>query len=105
MVGIGLMHAVEEGMGQLHQGLRAAIARHELYILLVHVIHHFADNLVVADSWQGFVGCFQFLNVDDDALRGHSLGVLLLSSHRVGGVIRLATSIVGTRHQRDGQQC
>ena len=96
VVGIGLMHAVEEGMGQLHQGLRAAIARHELYILLVHVIHCFADNLVVADSWQRFVGGFQLLDVDGNALGGYS--------HRVGGVILLAASIVGTRHQQDGQQ-
>ena len=104
VVGIGLMHAVEEGMGQLHQFLTAAVVRHELYILLVHVIHCFADNLVVADSRQGFVGCFQFLDVDDDALSGHSHCVLLQCSQSVGGVIHITASIVGTRHQRNKQQ-
>ena len=47
---------------------------------------------------------FQFLNVDDDALRGHSRGVLLQGSQSVGGVIHLAASIVGTRHQQDRHQ-
>ena len=104
VVGIGLMHAVEEGMGQLHQGLRAAIVRHGLGFLYTHFIHHLGDNLVVANGWQGFVGCFQFLDVDDDALRGHSLGVLLQGSQSVGGVIRLAAPIVGTRHQQERHQ-
>ncbi len=54
------------------------------------------DNLVVADGWQGFVGGFQLLDVDGNALGSYS--------QRVGGVIRLATSIVGTRHQQDRQQ-
>ena len=104
VVGIGLMHAVEEGMGQLHQRLRAAIVRHGLGFLYTHFIHHLGDNLVVADGWQNRVGCFQFLDVDDDALSGHSHCVLLQCSQSVGGVIHITASIVGTRHQRNKQQ-
>ena len=97
MVGVCLMHAVEKGMGQLHQLLTAAVVRHGFCFPLVHVVHYLGDNLVVADRWQRFVGGFQLLDVDGNALGGYS--------HRVGGVIRLAASIVGTRHQQDGQQC